>query len=320
MKPEYNSKPPRDRGTISRWNRQRGALTIFTGVFVLILMTLMLMYATRVGVFEQRVSSNEMRQKQAFHAAEAALQQAIEYLQANQALVDSSDEEAGPDGEGGFDPGWFFDDADPTTPRWQKCSDVTQEILEAGHPCGLASNSEMEALAGSFYFDIDDDLATIETLPWITGAMAANTTARATATVCVLEIAEDKTITCDDTGNGGIILITLMGYGYSDCPDVDASGVIENDEISLCTGAATVSIPITSLTSLAGAGGMPLVTKNALPVTGSAEVVGNPNAGGIGVPVTVWANDRPNVSGGCPPLDSDGAIATTLQGNQLGYL
>ena len=53
--------------------RQSGGITIFTGIFVLILMTLMLLYASRVGLFEQRVSSNEMRQKIAFHNADRLL-------------------------------------------------------------------------------------------------------------------------------------------------------------------------------------------------------------------------------------------------------
>ena len=63
--------------------RQSGGITIFTGIFVLILMTLMLLYASRVGLFEQRVSSNEMRQKIAFHNAESAVDQGVEYLLAN---------------------------------------------------------------------------------------------------------------------------------------------------------------------------------------------------------------------------------------------
>jgi Tfp pilus assembly protein PilX len=41
---------------------QSGMVTTFTGVLILVLLTLMMFFAIRVGVFEQRVSSNEMRQ------------------------------------------------------------------------------------------------------------------------------------------------------------------------------------------------------------------------------------------------------------------
>jgi len=60
--------------------RQRGALTMLSAVLILILLTEMVIYAAQVGVFEQRKSGNELRQKQAFHAAEVGIQRGQEYL------------------------------------------------------------------------------------------------------------------------------------------------------------------------------------------------------------------------------------------------
>lgn len=300
MKSEYHIRAAQQQGMIVPPGWQRGAITIFTAVFVLILMTLMLMYATRVGVLEQRISSNDMRQKQAFHAAETALQQATEYMLANNVLANSSDSEAGPDGlnadPAGYRAGWFLDDN--ATRRWRACPDAPAD----GHPC----SGDVAAVAGSFYYDTDNDDTTRESIPINTGALAANTTARAMATVCLLNIAEDGTMSCDTSepdadDSGGTILITLMGYGYSDCTDTTDPGT--------CTGRATVSIPMTSLSSVAGGAGVPLVTKNTLPTTGTAEVVPNPNSGGIGVPVSVWANGRTSE---CLPLDDNGAESTAL--------
>ena len=52
----------------------------------------MMFFAIRVGVFEQRKSGNEMRHKEAFHAAETGVQAAYAYLLDNtQALTDFSD-------------------------------------------------------------------------------------------------------------------------------------------------------------------------------------------------------------------------------------
>ena len=70
--------------------RQSGLVTTFTGILILVLLTLMMFFAMRVGVFEQRVSSNEFRQKRAFHAAESGIQHAKEFFRANAQLLASS--------------------------------------------------------------------------------------------------------------------------------------------------------------------------------------------------------------------------------------
>jgi hypothetical protein len=308
MKSEHHNTLSHRPGNIARRRSQRGAVTIFIGVFVLILMTLMLVYATRVGVFEQRISANENRQKIAFHAAETALSQAMEYLLANRSLAVSSNAEAGPDGNTttpGFRAGWFLDDT--TTRRWQPCT--TTLIATAGHPCG----GDVAAAAGSFYYDdpATTDTSIIDSIPINTGGLAANTTARATATVCILD-PDDPTAACDtnlpdpNDDEGGVLLVTLMAYGYSDCTDITVPV-----DPATCKGAASVSLPLTNLSNVAGGAGVPLVSKNTLPLTGTPEIVVNPNAGGIGVPVSVWANGRPSGSPPtCPgPVDSDGIEA-----------
>ena len=82
--------------------QQRGALTLFTAILVLLLLSLMLMYASRTSVSEQQIAANDQRQKMAFHAAEAGLEQAAEYLFANNALITSSSEDVFTDGTDGW--------------------------------------------------------------------------------------------------------------------------------------------------------------------------------------------------------------------------
>ena len=53
-----------------------GAMTLFTAIIVLVLLGLMLMYANRTSISEQQIAANDLRQKLAFHAAEAGLEQA----------------------------------------------------------------------------------------------------------------------------------------------------------------------------------------------------------------------------------------------------
>ena len=95
---------------------QKGGLTIFSAVILLSLLTLMLGYSTRVQQSEQRVSANEYRQKLAFHAAESAADQVLEYMLANSLRILSADVDAIPDGSGSTRPGWFEAGAGVWTP------------------------------------------------------------------------------------------------------------------------------------------------------------------------------------------------------------
>jgi hypothetical protein len=86
MTAHYRNNGSKNKGwgaVTGRPGHQKGAVTMFSAVLILILLTEMLIYAVQVGVFEQRKSGNEMRQKQAFHAAEAGIQQAHAYMLAN---------------------------------------------------------------------------------------------------------------------------------------------------------------------------------------------------------------------------------------------
>ena len=98
--------------------RQNGAMTLFSAVLILILLTELVLYASQVGVFEQRKSANDLRQKQAFHAAEAGLQNAKEFFLANVQRL--------PYPETG---GWLNGD----TQRWQLCTGTN--FADANHPC-----------------------------------------------------------------------------------------------------------------------------------------------------------------------------------------
>lgn len=53
--------------------KQNGAATLFVSIIILIIMTLMVVYAARVGLFEQRISANDVRYKEAFAIADGGL-------------------------------------------------------------------------------------------------------------------------------------------------------------------------------------------------------------------------------------------------------
>ena len=262
--------------------RQRGMLTVFTAVLVLIVLTLMIFYASRVGLFEQRVSANEVRQKEAFHAAEAAIEQAGEFLLANKQLLLSS--ETFPDGSGGTRNGWLTDN------KWTLCNDYRGNL---NHPCG----GTMPMPLNSYFYN--DDSTGYELVSVTVPGAADGVTARVTANMCKVDL-NDSTVpkpcvplnVASPGGTGTFMVITLMGYGYSDCTDVT--------DVTTCQGRAAVAKPLGNFKALAGAPTVPLVTRSVFPPNGTAVVVPNPNGGGVGVPISAWVND--NLSDFTDPL------------------
>lgn len=264
---------------------QRGALTIFTAVLVLVLMTAMLAYATRVGLFETRISGNELRQKEAFNAAEAAVDQGVMYLLSNASVILSSRTDVFPDGTGFNRDGWFA----AGNVRWLNCDDYDP----TPEPC----LGDVAATANSFFYDTDGDPTTVESLPVNTTDFPTGTTARLSALLCFVDLANPAATPCEsgpttsDEENNVRLVLTLLAYGYSDCTDPDL--------VTTCTGEATVALPISNYKKLSGSPTVPLVSKSTLPAQGVAEIVGNPNGGGVGVPLTAWLNN--NTAENCAP-------------------
>jgi hypothetical protein len=300
---------------------QSGVVTIFTGVMMLVLLTLMIFFAMRVGVFEQRVSSNEMRQKLAFHAAESGIHHAKEYLRANSALVASDTVgllENGSDG-------WLVG-------QWRRCDgdDAPGINLDKGqtgdHPC-FAESREYPTDSGEmrrkdmFYYS-NDLTATDETVDtWrfpvdTTGSILPGSTeiVDVFALLCILEVHEGEEVPVkgcvtditNDVPDDGIVtdgtyfMVTLLARGQADCIGSD------------CKSEALISEHVSNFGAAAGgrSPAVPLTVKSTFMPSGTIGVVANPNAGGIGVPATVWMNDNPECSGGNPLQSKSGSWET----------
>ncbi len=277
----------RDHGKLMKHaNRQRGGITVFTAIMVLLILTLLMIYAVRVSIFEQRISANEVRQKAAFHAAEAAIEQGIEYLLVNGPAIISSSVDEFPDGNGEFTrDGWF------ATNRWQECTSTL--VVDPDHPCG----GETPMRVGSYYYDDPNTSAidvSVDSMPLALGEFDTGVTARLTANICFINTSNPGG-TCGDPPadieeeNRAYMIITMLGYGFSDCTDTTS--------VDTCTTEATVAKPVANYKGMAGAPAVPVTTKTAFEVTGTAEVVPNPNAGGIGVPISVWQNYNSSCGG-----------------------
>jgi len=281
---------------------QRGIITTFTGVLILLLLTLMMFFALRVGVFDQRNSSNEMRQKLAFHAAESAIANAKEFLRAN-SLVAASLE---PSIQGTS--GWLSSAAGAL--RWQKCSEAGLNLATGSgtHPCFGEPNPDRRAVSYYYSFNGSTNLPVAST----TLLASADESASVQALLCLLDVDYDAAVpvqgcsmnTSDPLAagyvNGKMYMITLLARGQS-----DAAESMVREQLSNFGGTAGGQAPA-----------VPLVTRSSFPPSGTAEVVANPNAGGVGVPVSVWMNNNATCPPGGDVVDPTGGSWTTCEAQE----
>jgi len=252
---------------------QRGALTMFTAVLILILLTEMIIYAVHVGVFEQRKSANDMKQKLAFHTADNGIQQAKQFITANAARVASAS----------LTGGWL----DAASLRWQPCPDLNGQGI---HPCYA---EPVKALRDASYFY---SFGGSDELPLDPDGLSASTseTVAQHALLCMLEIDRERPLltppqpivvgcTRDvSKQDDRYFLLTLLARGEADCIGTN------------CGAEALVAQKIGSFGPGGGKGGpgVPLTARTSVPLSGTVEVVPNPNGGGLGVPISTWANAR----------------------------
>jgi hypothetical protein len=317
----------------ARPDYQVGMVTTFTGVMILVLLTLMMFFAIRVGVFEQRVSSNEMRQKLAFHAAESGINHAKEILEANSALVASMEQLD----SGAY--GWLRNDE---YGRWKSCAQWAINDSNVGslanlenpgnsvpddtktHPCFGGYDPAMRQFL--YYYDYTEPLVqTDELFDDETEQVAVD------ALLCVMDVVEDageevpvkgchvwnpsnyalapsapSAVFTDPVGTVGnyLFMVTLLARGEADC-------VVSGNDTE-CAAEALVGEQVSSFGAASGGNAplVPLTTRSSFPPSGSAEVVPNPNAGGVGVPVSVWMNANSSCDGQAVANPSSGSWAT----------
>jgi Tfp pilus assembly protein PilX len=96
---------------------QRGAAVLLVSIILLIGVTLITVFAARVGVMDQRIAANEYRHKEAQAAADAALEQSSAFIENNTDLYEGA--------VGGTSP-------------WKDCTNVAiKDVL----PCKIGSKS-----------------------------------------------------------------------------------------------------------------------------------------------------------------------------------
>ena len=256
--------------------------TLVVSLVLILLASLLGLFAMNVGMFAQRSSAADMRARVIHETLEAALSQGVEYIKNNKkTVIDSTN-----------------------TALWQRCG-----ATDTTFPCGTvpqcASNSVSSSgctdpalgRRGNMYYyvtaagagyDVDGDGTVkdssfdLRSLPVAVGQRIATTNGFSVnygvgVVMCMIkkpQTASDPTeCTTDTTKKQGTYLFTLTAVG------------------SIAGEAATTTLTTTfgDMPLVPGAANAPtLVASGSADLTGNGTIVTDPNGGGEGLPVSVW--------------------------------
>jgi hypothetical protein len=242
--------------------RQRGALTILSAIIILFLLTVMLLYTTSGAVVDQRVSSNDYRSKVAFAMAEGVVDLTVEHMLA-----------IGPSVASGT--GWRA----ASGGKWVKCS--------ASSSSPYCTTDLPSTEFGTFEGYFIHDLASVA--PEVGQAIGNLTSNKPGATARVslaMQFISDGGVAegepDPDEESDARAMFMVYGYGYADCTDTT--------DITTCQAETAIAKPLGNFRNLKGTPVVPLVAKSLVNGIGNMTIVGNPNSGGVGVPMSIWTN------------------------------
>jgi hypothetical protein len=273
------SNPPR--------RAQRGATTLAVTMILLVIITGMVLFSASVGFFEQRTTTNQNRAQIAQKSAEYALSLAGEYIKANRDKLISDDTAEG---------GWFA----TGTEHWAKCASVGTDDsaaldseFPAGHPC--LSERDTTRRAQLYFWTDDGTVDGSDALPYTSVVPAAAqvesgvggsadfaTTTTVGALLCRLDTTDLANVQCKlEPTSGNRVAITLAARAQ-----LTGEGA-----------GAEVKEAWATYNSFVPSAAVPLVASGLVKGLGNAQIVAAPNAGGYGLPGSIWTPEDANVDG-----------------------
>jgi Tfp pilus assembly protein PilX len=281
---------------------QKGVATLMVVLVLLFVLTIIVLASSNVALFEQRTATNSHRQQLAKQAAEYAITLGSEYLKANISKISTN-----------VTNGWF--DASSTI-HWKLCPATPA----AGHVCWAEPIQSRRQVM--YYYTTDGNTVTVAAdypklnLPFTSvipsgaqltsaGGTAFNVdTTTVRALLCLLDTPASGTPQCktfETRTNGQRIAVTLVG----------------NAGIASENANATVKQTFATYTDSFAVSAVPLAASGTVTGLGNATIVASPNAGGIGLPASIWA-------AGDVDVDSSGAgvgsVSTCHLGDYIGFV
>lgn len=257
--------------------RKNSGNALFVVIVLLLLASVMSLFAMNVGVFEQRASGNDLRAKLVNEVAEAGLAQGMEYLHANSELLKTN-----------------------IAANWEKCS-----ATDTDFPCGsISQTSTVKVTAAdgtvsnvlmqrrsSMYYWKGGAGHNFDGVNGVSGWEAR-----------MLPITNAITSTGGfpvNYGVGAVLCRVAFKDDESDpteCTDDPAKASPSNVVTLVSVGALPTESARTTLTQTVGSYNIlnnppnkpPILASGSVNITGGIQIVTNPNGGGPGVPVSVW--------------------------------
>lgn len=292
---------------ISR-SRQAGVSTLAITLMLLLIMSVVILFSTSVGFLEQRSALNENRARIAEQAAEAGINVAGEYIKANRSLIISNQVDVV-----GTTDGWLAGTA--SVPGWKSCNGISNTATLGGkpHPCRSESNPTRRNQL--WFYTTDGTGASLATtyMPVDPGGIltsmgvASNfpATVNVQAVLCRIDTSLSTPACALNPVKGNRLAVTLISS--ASLTNENSEAVIKETWASYTDGNPSSSVPIIGSGFVKG--------------LGNAQIVANPNAGGYGVPVSIWSPNDVGVDGDgggtCPSAGGVGSVATCQVGEYL---
>ncbi|MFS8064083.1 MAG: hypothetical protein ACMG5Z_05795 [Luteimonas sp.] len=261
-------------------SRQSGAV-LLVAVVLLLLAGVMTLFALNAGVFEQRSTGNDIRAKAVNDVAEAGLSQGFEYLMRQH-----------PDMLSNISLWEKCVATDVTFP----CGAITADLVDVdGDPATTATVARRATMyrlkaTSNTITGLDDALANYM-LPLASAskiATAANGSTVAYGVAPVLCLIK-RPLKPDDPLLPPIPVLCGDGVGSTGATDLRVATFVSVAKIPGESASATLVQTIGQYPKLGDLIDQPpITTAGSAGVTGTLQIVANPNAGGPGVPVSVW--------------------------------
>ena len=287
--------------------RQRGISTLAITMLLLLILSVVVLFSTSVGFFEQRTALNENRARIAEQAAETGINMAGEYIKASRSLIISN--AAG---------GWL--DSTAGGAGWVSCNGVSNTATIGGrpHPCRSEPNATRRNQL--WFFTTDGTGASLATtyLPYgavgnVGGTAAFPSVVNVQAVLCRIDSSLATPACTQNPARGNRVAITFISQAT--LTNEGSTAIIKETWASYTDASQSSSVPVIGSGFVKG--------------LGNAQIVTNPNAGGYGVPASIWSPNDVGISGpasGCSTSNngvgsfSSCQVGEYLQGNPLSAL
>lgn len=285
--------------------QQRGVSTLVITLLLLVIISLVVLFSTSVGFFEQRTATNENRARIAEQAAETAINMAGEYLKASRALVISNQADVV-----GNSDGWLAGTAGEA--GWVTCNGITNTAVLGGRPHPCRSEADITRRNQLWFYTTNGTGATLATtlMPYgavgnVGGAAAFPSIVNVQAVLCRVDTTLANPVCTKNPVGGNRIAITFISHAT--LTNENSQSIIKETWSSFADGSPSAAVPIIGSGLIKG--------------LGNAQVVTSPNAGGYGIPASIWSPNDVGIGSGaggvCPGGNGVGSVSTCQLGEFL---